>query len=91
MRLLHEYLPGPNPDDATQGGWDGLTEAELEAVAVAWDCFPYPNRFLRHFREILVHLLSDNFPRLAQKLAGLSEPQFTRLYDYVRGRGEENA
>jgi hypothetical protein len=91
MRLLHEHLPGPNPDDARQDGWDALTEEELEAVADAWDSFPYPNRFLRHFREPLVFLLSDSFPGLAQKLAWLSEHQFTRLYEYVKGRGKGNA
>jgi hypothetical protein len=91
MRLLHEHLPGPNPDDARRGGWDALTEEELEAVADVWDSFPYPNRFLRHFREPLIHLLSDGFPGLARKLAGLSEHQFTRLYDYVKGWGEGSA
>jgi hypothetical protein len=91
MQLLHEHLPGPNPDDATPDGWDGLTEEELEAVADVWDSFPYPNRFLRHFREPLVRLFSDTFPGLAQKLARMSEHQFTRLYEYVKGRGEANA
>jgi hypothetical protein len=90
MRLLHEHLPGPNPDDARQDGWDALTEEELEAVAVAWDSFPYPHRFLGHFREPLVRLFRDNFPGLAQKLARMSEHQFTRLYEYVKGRGEGN-
>jgi hypothetical protein len=90
MRLLHEHLPGPNPDDATPGGWDGLTEEELEAVADVWGSFPYPNRFLRHFREPLVRLFRDTFPGLAQKLARMSEHQFTRLYEYVKGRGDGN-
>ena len=90
MRLLHEHLPGPNPDDSTPDGWDGLTEEELEAVADAWDSFPYPHRFLGHFREPLVYLFRDTFPGLAQKLARMSERQFTRLYDYVKGRGEGN-
>jgi len=91
MRLLHEHLPGPNPDDARQDGWDALTEEELEAVEVAWDSFPYPNRFLGHFREPLVRLFRDAFPGLARKLARISERQFTRLYDYVKGRGEGSA
>ena len=91
MRLLHEHLPGPNPDDARQDGWDALTEEELEAVEVAWDSFPYPHRFLGHFREPLVYLFRDTFPGLAQKLARMSEHQFTRLYEYVKGRGEGSA
>ena len=90
MRLLHEHLPGPNPDDARRGGWDALTEEELEAVRDVWDSFPYPNRFLGYFREPLVRLFSDTFPGLAQKLARMSEHQFTWLYDYVKGRGEGN-
>jgi hypothetical protein len=91
MQLLHEYLPGPNPDDATPDGWDGLTSEELEAVADVWDSFPYPHRFLRHFREPLVRLFNDTFPGLARKLARMSEHQFTRLYEYVKGRGEGSA
>ena len=86
MQLLYEHLLGPNPADAVPGAWDAFTEAELEAVADAWESFPYPIRFLRHFRKPLVHLLSDGSPDLAQKLAGLSERQFRLLFEYVRGR-----
>ena len=91
MQLLHEHLRGQSLEDALAGEWDGFTEAELEAVADVWDSFPYPNRFLRHFREPLVRLFSDTFPGLARKLARMSEHQFTRLYDYVKGRGEGSA
>jgi hypothetical protein len=86
MQLLHEHLRGQSLEDALPGEWDGFTEAELNAVADAWDSFPYPRRFLRHFRKPLVHLLSDGSPDLARKLAGLSERQFRLLFEYVRGR-----
>src|SRR6516162_9712548 len=91
MQLLHEHLQGQSLEDALAGEWDGFTEAELEAVADAWESFPYPRRFLRYFRRPLVHLLSDGSPDLARKLDGLSERQFTRLYEYVKGRREGNA
>ena len=91
MQLLYEHLLGPNPADAVPGGWDAFTEEELEAVADAWESFPYPIRFLRRFRKPLVHLLSDGSPDLAQKLAGLSDRQFRLLFEYVKGRGEGNA
>ena len=86
MQLLHEHLQGQSLEDALAGEWDGFTEAELEAVADAWESFPYPRRFLRYFRRPLVHLLSDGSPDLARKLATLSERQFWLLFEYVRGR-----
>jgi hypothetical protein len=88
MQLLYEHLVSPNPAETMQGGWDAFTEVELKAVADAWGSFPYPIRFLRHFRKPLVHLLSDGSPDLAQKLAGLSARQFRLLYEYIRGRRE---
>jgi hypothetical protein len=91
MQLLYEHLVSINPVDTVPGGWDGFTEGELNAVADAWGSFPYPIRFLRHFRKPLVHLLSDGSPDLAQKLAGLSARQFRLLYEYVRGRREGSA
>jgi hypothetical protein len=91
MQLLYEHLVGHKPAGAMRGGWDAFTEGELETVAYAWGSFPYPVRFLRHFRKPLVHLLSDGSPDLAQKLAGLSERQFRLLYEHVRGRREGSA
>jgi hypothetical protein len=91
MRLLNERLVRPSPADAGRGEWDAFTEVELEAVADAWGSFPYPNRFLRHFPEPLVHLVSDGFPGLAEKLAGLNERQFRLLLEYLRGRREGSA
>jgi hypothetical protein len=91
MRLLYEQLLSQYPSDALPGGWEAFTEAELKAVADAWESFPYPIRFLRHFRTPLVHLLSDGSPDLARKLAGLNERQFRMLYEYVRGRKEGSA
>ena len=84
MQLLHDRLMSPHPADARQGEWDGFTEAELNTVTVAWGSFPYPVRFLRHFRKPLVHLLSDGSPDLARKLAGLSERRFRLLFEYVK-------
>jgi hypothetical protein len=91
MRLLYEHLMSHNPAGATQSEWDAFTQAELNAVADAWGSFPYPLRFVRHFRKPLVHLVSDGFPELAQKLAGLSERQFRLLYEYVTRRMEGSA
>jgi hypothetical protein len=91
MQLLYKHLLGQNPADAVPCEWDAFTQAELKAVADAWGSFPYPIRFLRHFRKPLVHLLNDGSPDLAQKLAGLNERQFRLLYEYVRGRREGGA
>jgi hypothetical protein len=91
MRLLNERLvcPAPRPPDRCE--WDAFTEVELEAVADAWGLFLYLVEFLRHFRAPLVHLVSDGFPGLAEKLAGLNERQFMRLYEHLRGRREGSA
>ena len=91
MRLLNERLVRPGPADAGRGEWDAFTEVELDAVADAWASFPYPVRFARLFRAPLVHLVSDGFPGLAEKLAGLNERQFRLLLEYVRGRREGSA
>jgi hypothetical protein len=91
MQLLQENLPGLNPVEAMRDVRDAFTEAELEAVADAWDPFPYPIRFLRHLRYPLVRRVSDSFPGLARKLSGLSERQFTLLFEHVKGRREGNA
>ena len=88
MRLLHKHLLGRRQAEALESDKLTFTEEELELIIQAIDFPRHPLRFLRHFQKSMVERLSDAYPSLAWKLARLSERQFERLYEHVRGRKE---
>jgi hypothetical protein len=88
MRLLHKHLLGRRQAEALEGDKLPLTEEELELITQAIDFPRHPLRFLWLVRKSMVERLSDHSPSLAWKLARLSERQFERLYERVRGRKE---
>jgi hypothetical protein len=91
MRLLYEHLLGQSQTNAPAGKRPTFTEDELKVISQAIDCPRQPLRFLRLFQWSVVERLSDHSPSLAWKLARLSERQFERLYEHVRGRREGSA
>ena len=88
MRLLHKHLLGRRQAEALEGVKLKFTEEELKLVTQAIDFPRHPLRFLWLVRKSMVERLSDHSPSLAWKLARLSERQFERLYEHVRGRKE---
>jgi len=88
MRLLHKHLLGWSQTNALAGKRDAFTEEELKLITRTIDFPRHPLRLLRHFQKSMVERLSDSYPSLAWKLARLSERQFERLYEHVRGRKE---
>jgi hypothetical protein len=88
MRLLQKHLLGRRQAEALESDKLTFTEEELELIIQAIDFPRHPLRFLRHFQKSMVERLSDSYPSLAWKLARLSERQFERLYEHVRGRKE---
>ena len=90
MRLLYEHLKNERPDAACPGG-HLFTEEEMDTVAEACASIVSPTRFLRYFRMGLINHLRDLHPELARKVARLSERQFERLYEQVKGRRKGSA
>jgi hypothetical protein len=86
LGVLLDHFSDRAPADAPRGGWRAFNGEELRVLAEACASFLHPVRFVRHLRMALVGHLSDLFPHLARKLAGLSERQFERLYENVTGR-----
>ena len=91
MRLLQKHLLGRRQAEAPAGKRYAFTEEEVTVLIQAIDFPRHPLRFLRHFQKSMVERLSDSYPSLAWKLARLSERQFERLYEHVRGRKEGSA
>lgn len=60
-----------------------FTAQELRLVAEACVKAPFPVRFVRPFKDMLIELFEEEWPALARKLAGLSGLQFERLYAQV--------
>ena len=88
MRLLHKHLLGRSQTNAPAGKRYALTEEEVTVIIQTIDFPRHPLRFLWLVRKSMVERLSDHSPSLAWKLARLSERQFERLYERVRGRKE---
>ena len=91
MRLLQKHLLGRRQAEAPEGDKLPFTEEELKLITRTIDFPRHPLRLLRHFQKSMVERLSDSYPSLAWKLARLSERQFERLYEHVRGRKEGSA
>ncbi len=90
MRLLYEHLKNERKDAAADGR-TLFTEAEMDTVAEACASLVAPTRFLRFFRSALVDHLRDDYTELARKIARLSERQFERLYEQIKGRRKGSA
>jgi hypothetical protein len=91
MRLLRKHLLGRRQAEAPAGKRYAFTEEEVTVLTQAIDFPGHPLRFLWLVRKSIVERLSDHSPSLAWKLARLSERQFERLYEHVRGRREGSA
>ncbi len=83
LRLLRERMQG-HPDS-------GLTAAELRTLAEAWGPLPLTGRFVRPLRRHLVVWLMRGYPKLARKVARLSDDAFERLCGQLQGRREGTA
>jgi hypothetical protein len=80
MRLLHERMPGhPGPQ---------FSAAEIRAVAVAWGPMPLTGRFVRPLRRQLIVWLIKSCPKLARRVARLSDEGFGWLCGQLQGRRE---
>jgi hypothetical protein len=91
MRVLYEHLKDQRQAGAVQSGRHAFTAEELKMVGEACDSLLYPVRFLRFFRNTLVEHLHGIDPSLARKLGRLSERQFERLYEHLKGRRKGSA
>ena len=91
MRLLYEHLKNEQQDTARTVGGHLFTEEEMDTVAEVCASIVSPTRFLRYFRMGLINHLRDLHPELARKVARLSERQFERLYEQVKGRRKGSA
>jgi hypothetical protein len=91
MRLLYERLKKERGETAAADPKHPFTDEEMDAIAEACAAVVFPARFLRYFRASLVNHLRDRFPDLARKIARLSERQFERLYESVKGRSKGSA
>jgi hypothetical protein len=91
MQLLREHFLVHQQSYAPEGDKLAFTEEELEVVSQAIDFPRHSLRFLRLFQKSMVDCLSEASPSLAGKLARLSERQFGRFYEYVKGRKEGSA
>jgi hypothetical protein len=81
VNLLYWHFRGQTP--AAPAPPAQFTSQELRLVAEACVKVPFPVRFVRPFKEMLVELFEEELPALARKLAGLSGQQFERLYAQV--------
>ncbi len=72
---------------------DPLHEFDLlELMMIAEECAagPFPIRFIRQFKRVLVERLLESWPILAGKLSWLSGHQFERLFKQVSERGHRS-
>jgi hypothetical protein len=91
MRLLAQHLRKRGQAGGVEDGRGAFSDEELEAVAGACDSSRHPVRFLQYYRFLLVEKLSGTHSALARKLARLSERQFARLYEQLKGRRNGSA
>jgi hypothetical protein len=78
LRLLRERMPGlPYPV---------FTAAEMRAVMKARGPLPLTGRFVRPARRHLVASLREDCPKLARKIARLSDGGFEWLCGQLQGR-----
>jgi hypothetical protein len=63
-----------------------LTAPELRLVEEACVAAPFPVRFVKPFKGLLVEMLERSRPELADKVARMSGYQFERLYNRAVGR-----
>ncbi len=80
--LFRHFSDGPAPS----GARPELSPEEKRALAAACEATPFPVRFVRPFRGLLVEMLEGPLPDLARKLAQMSGHQFERLYNAALGR-----
>jgi hypothetical protein len=86
MRLLYEHLKNEQNGGTGAGDRHPFTDEEMDTVAEACSSIVSSTRFLRYFRVSLINHLRDTHPELTRKVARLSERQFERLYEQVKGR-----
>ena len=68
-----------------------FTRVEMQLVEEACVMVPFPVRFVRPFKSLLIELFQEEWPDLARKLACLSGQKFERLYEQVYERRREGA
>lgn len=83
FRLLEEHLRSRPAR--------GLTDADLRAVDEAWGPLPLTGRFIRPLRRHLVLWLKMTSPKLARKVALLSDGGFERLCEQLQERRKDDA
>jgi hypothetical protein len=85
LGILYDHFSEHDSAAAGPGERHAFSGEELRVLAEA--CEPCrPNRFLAYLRAALAARLRDLFPTLAEKVAGLSNDQFERLYAQVTGQ-----
>jgi hypothetical protein len=82
MTLLYHHFQ-PRPAD---GAGHGLSPDELRVLGEACVSSPFPVRFVRPFKGLLVEMLEGSLPELARKVERMSGHQFERLYNQAVGR-----
>src|SRR5436309_2589763 len=70
LNLLYRHFREPTP--TAPKPWPHFTALELRLVREACLQFPFPVRFVRPFKGLLVELFEREWPALGQKLARLS-------------------
>jgi hypothetical protein len=83
--LLHDHF---RPRTGSEDEHD-LTPEELRVVLAACVSTPFPMRFVRHFKGLLVELLRVDWPELSRKVGRLSGHQFKRLYEQASRQDRE--
>jgi hypothetical protein len=86
VRIIYDHLLERRRGKAKADRKPTLIPEELAAVAEACQSFPLAARFMRYFKAALVRALQEGFPGLASKLSRLSDREFERLYEFVKGR-----
>jgi hypothetical protein len=81
LNLLYWHFRGPAP--AAPPSPTEFTPQEMRLVAEACAKVPFPVRFVRPFRGMLIELFEEEWPGVARKLARLSGHQFEQLYEQV--------
>jgi hypothetical protein len=75
----HRHCPVGTGNEV--GAWDEFSPEEREFLAEACVSAPFPVRFVRPFKRLLVEMLHGAWPDLARKVARLSGRQFELLYE----------
>jgi hypothetical protein len=89
LKVLYEHFRHRHcPADSGKGfgGRDEFTAEEWQVLAEACVSAPFPVRFVRAFKGLLVEMLHGASPDLARKVARLSGHQFELLYVRACGR-----